>query len=40
METKEERAERKAIWMEKATAHFDTPEIRQEASDKFEEANK
>lgn len=39
-ETKEERAERKAIWMGRATAHFDTPKIRKEASEKWEEANK
>ena len=39
-ETKKERLERKAIWIARATAHYDTPEIRKEASDMFDEANK
>lgn len=39
VETKEERAERKAIYIAKATSHFDSPEIRKEASDKWEKAN-
>lgn len=30
---------RKAIWMAKATAHMDTPEIRKEASDTFDKEN-
>lgn len=38
-ETKEQREERKAIYLARATAHFDTPEIRKEASNKWEEAN-
>ncbi len=39
-ETAEERQMRKATWMARATAHFDTPEIRKEAEDRWEEANK
>lgn len=39
-ETKEKRAERKSIWIARATAHFDAPEIRKEAGEKFEKANK
>ena len=34
------RAERKALWMAKATAHFDSPEIRKEAEEMFETRNK
>jgi hypothetical protein len=33
------RAERKAIWLQKATAHFDSPKIRKEAEKMFEDAN-
>lgn len=40
METKQEREQRKQIWIARATAHFDTPAIRKEASDMFEKANK
>ena len=39
-ESKEERAARKAKWIARATAHLDTPRIRKEASDMFEERNK
>lgn len=39
IETKEDRAQRKAIWIARATSHFDTDEIRKEASDIFEEKN-
>ncbi len=39
-ETKQERAQRKAIYIGRATAHYDTPQIRKEASEKWEEANK
>lgn len=38
-ETTEERAQRKANWMARATSHFDTPEIREEADQLFEENN-
>lgn len=38
-ETTEERAERKAIWMARATAHIDTPRIRREAEAKWAKAN-
>ena len=40
MTNEEEKAFRKAIWIAKATAHFDTPQIRKEASDMFDERNK
>lgn len=33
------REERKAIFIAKATTHFDTPEIRKEAEEMFEKAN-
>jgi hypothetical protein len=39
-ETDEEREERKAQFIARATAHFDSPQIRKEASDKWEESNK
>lgn len=35
----DDRAQRKATWMGRATSHMDTPRIRKEASDKFEKAN-
>ena len=38
-ETPEEREQRKAIYIARATSHFDTPEIRKEAEDKWNEAN-
>lgn len=38
-ETDEERAERKALFITRSTAHFDTPEIRKEAAEKWEAAN-
>ena len=34
-----ERQERKAFFIARATAQIDTPEIREEASDKFDEVN-
>ncbi len=34
-----DREERKAKWISKATAHFDTPEIRREALEMFDKAN-
>lgn len=34
-----DKAERKAIWMAKTTAHFDSKKIRKEASDMFDKAN-
>lgn len=37
---KKERAERKARFIAKTTAKFDTPRIRKEASNKFEKGNK
>ncbi len=33
------RKERLAIWVEKATAHFDTPQIRKEAIEIFNKQN-
>jgi hypothetical protein len=33
-------AERKSLFIARATAHFDTPEIRKQAGEKWEEANK
>jgi hypothetical protein len=38
-ETKKQRAERKAMFMAKATAHGDSKKIRKEASDLFEKKN-
>ena len=38
-ETTKERRERKAQWLARATAHFDTPEIRKDAGEMFEKAN-
>lgn len=39
LETQEQRAARKALWIARCTAHFDNPKIRNEASDKFEAEN-
>lgn len=39
-ETTEQRAQRKAAWIARATSHFDTPEIRKEAAEQWEAANK
>lgn len=39
IETTEEREIRKSVWLQKATTHFDTPEIRKEAEEMFEKAN-
>lgn len=39
-ETDEELQRRKSIWIARATSHFDSPEIRKEASDMFDKANK
>lgn len=38
-ETQQERAQRKAIFIARATKHFDTPKIRKEASEMFDKAN-
>lgn len=38
-ETQEERELRKSTYIAKATAHFDSPQIRKEASDKWEKSN-
>lgn len=38
-ETLKQRKERKAIWIARTTSHYDTPEIRREASEMFEKAN-
>lgn len=38
-ETQKERELRKSTFIARATSHFDTPEIRKEASDMFEDAN-
>lgn len=38
-ETPEQRAERKAQFIARATSHMDTPKIRKQASDKWEAAN-
>lgn len=38
-ETPEQRTQRKAYWIAKATSHMDTPKIRKQASDQFEAAN-
>lgn len=35
----EQREERKALWLAKATQHFDTPKIRREAIKIFNKAN-
>ena len=40
METKQERAERKSIFIARATSHFDSPKIRRQASRKWERANR
>ena len=39
-ETPKRRAERKSVFIGRATAHFDTAQIRKEASDLWEKANK
>lgn len=39
METKEERQNRKQLFITRATALYDTPEIRKEAEQKWEGAN-
>ena len=39
-ESKKHRAERKAMYIAKATRYFDTLRIRKEASKKFDKANK
>lgn len=36
---KKERAERKALWIARATAHFDSPQIRRQAAAMFEKKN-
>lgn len=38
-ETKEEREQRKAIFIQRATALYDTPQIRKEAEEMFEKMN-
>lgn len=38
-ETKEQREARKRRWIEKATSHYDSPELRKEAEEMFEKAN-
>lgn len=38
-ETPQQRAERKATWIARCTAHIDNKRIRKEASDMFEESN-
>lgn len=39
METKQEREQRKSLFVARATALYDTPEIRKEAEQKWEGAN-
>lgn len=39
METPEELAQRKSIFMARATSHFDSPKLRREASKMFDKAN-
>lgn len=38
-ETKEEREQRKQIFIQKATSHLDSPELRKEAEELFEKQN-
>lgn len=38
-ETFKQRAERKGLWLARATSHFSTPEILEEAIDTFDKAN-
>ncbi len=37
--TLKERAERREMWISKSTSHIDTPKIRKEAGEKFDQAN-
>ena len=39
MKKETDREQRKRIWIERATSHFDSPKIRKEAEEMFEKAN-
>ncbi len=38
-EEQDKREERKSLFIQKATAHFDSPELREEAAEMFDKRN-